>query len=114
MLAPYVRPERGLLTLGLVTMLAEVGFRLIEPWPLKVVIDSVIAPGAAQRKDLTLVLLLASAAIVLAAGLRAGASYASTVCLALAGTRAMTRVRAAVFDHLLGMSLRYHGKARTG
>jgi len=114
MLAPYVRPERGLLTLGLVTMLAEVGFRLIEPWPLKVVIDSVIAPGAAQRKDLTLVLLLASAAIVLAAGLRAAASYASTVCLALAGTRAMTRVRAAVFDHLLGMSLRYHGKARTG
>jgi ATP-binding cassette subfamily B protein len=114
MLAPYVRPERGLLALGLVTMLAEVGFRLIEPWPLKVVIDSVIAPGAAQRQDLTLVLLLASGAIVLAAGLRAGASYASTVCLALAGTRAMTRVRAAVFDHLLGMSLRYHGKARTG
>ena len=48
------------------------------------------------------------------AGLRAGSAYLATVFLALAGTRAMTRVRAAVFDHLLGLSLRYHGTARRG
>lgn len=114
MLKPYVRPERALLAGGLVAMLAEVAFRLLEPWPLKVVIDAVVAEGAAQRPDITRLLLLASGAIVVVAGLRAGSAYLATVFLALAGTRAMTRVRAAVFDHLLGLSLRYHGTARRG
>ena len=114
MLKPYVRPERALLAGGLAAMLAEVAFRLLEPWPLKVVIDAVVAEGAAQRPDITRLLLLASGAIVVVAGLRAGSAYLATVFLALAGTRAMTRVRAAVFDHLLGLSLRYHGTARRG
>jgi ATP-binding cassette subfamily B protein len=114
MLAPHVRPERGLLAGGLLALLAEVGFRLLEPWPLKVVIDAAVAPGANSRPDIVRVMLLAGAAIVLVAGLRAGSSYLATVALALAGTRAMTRVRAAVFDHLLALSLRYHGRARTG
>jgi ATP-binding cassette, subfamily B, bacterial len=114
MLKPYVRPERALLAGGLAAMLAEVAFRLLEPWPLKVVIDAVVAEGAAQRPDITRLLLLASGAIVVVAGLRAGSAYLATVFLALAGTRAMTKVRAAVFDHLLGLSLRYHGTARRG
>ncbi|MDF2144318.1 ABC transporter ATP-binding protein [Knoellia sp. p5-6-4] len=114
MLGPYVRSQRALLAGGLVAMLAEVAFRLLEPWPLKVVIDAVVAPGAAGQPGITRLLVLASLAIVAVAALRAGASYLSTVCLALAGTRAMTQVRAVLFDHLLGLSLRYHGTARTG
>lgn len=113
-LRPHVRPERALLAGGLVALLAEVAFRLVEPWPLKVVIDAAVAPGAASRPDIVRIMLLAAVAVVLAAALRAGASYLATVALALAGTRAMTRVRAAVFDHLLALSLRYHSRARTG
>jgi ATP-binding cassette subfamily B protein len=113
-LRPHVKPERALLAGGLVALLAEVVFRLIEPWPLKVVIDAAVAQGATSRPDITRLMVLASGAVVLAAGLRAGASYLATVALALAGTRAMTRVRAAVFEHLLGLSLRYYGRARTG
>jgi ATP-binding cassette subfamily B protein len=97
-----------------VALLVEVVFRLVEPWPLKVVIDAAVAPGAASRPDIVRMMVLAAAAVVVAAGLRAGASYLATVALALAGTRAMTRVRAAVFDHLLALSLRYHSRARTG
>jgi ATP-binding cassette subfamily B protein len=114
MLSGYLRPERRLMVGGMVAMFAEVAFRLFEPWPLKVVIDAVVAPDAAQRPHIVGLLMLAAVAIVLATALRALASYLMTVAFALAGSRAMTRVRAAVYDHLLRLSLRYHGRARTG
>ena len=38
-LAPYLRPERRLIAGSLMALLMEVAFRLLEPWPLKVVFD---------------------------------------------------------------------------
>jgi len=114
LVGPHVRPERALLAGGFLALLGEVAFRLLEPWPLKVVIDTVVKPDAQNQPGVIRLLVLVAAAIVVISALRALASYLMTVALSLAGSRAMTRVRAEVYDHLLRLSVRYHGKAKTG
>lgn len=113
-LRPYLRPQRALLAGGFGAMFAEVAFRLLEPWPLKFVIDAVIAPGAAEQSDILWLLATCALAVVAAAGLRALASYLMTVCFTLAGTRAMNAVRADVYAHALRLPLRFHTGTRTG
>src|SRR5690606_29871991 len=83
-------------------------------WPRKFVIDAVIAPGAAQDPGLVTLLVWAAIAVVAVAGLRALSAYLMTVFFALAGTRAMTSVRAQVYAHVLRLSLRFHSSARGG
>ncbi|HEY0773336.1 MAG TPA: ABC transporter ATP-binding protein [Nocardioidaceae bacterium] len=120
---PYVKPhlaaERRLLIGGSVAMLAEVVMRLLEPWPLKYVIDGVIASTGSDiagtpPTDLTAVLVLASLALVAVTMLRAVASYLMTVTFALAGNRLLTRVRADLYAHLQQLPMAFHDKARTG
>ena len=81
---------------------------------MKVVLDAVTVPNAADQPGVIRLLLLAALATVVLTALRALASYLSTVALSLAGSRIMTRVRGDVYRHLLGLSVRYHGKAKTG
>lgn len=120
---PYVKPhlaaEKRLLIGGSVAMLAEVVMRLLEPWPLKYVIDGVIASTGSDiagtpPTDLTAVLVLASLALVAVTTLRAVASYLMTVTFALAGNRLLTRVRADLYAHLQQLPMAFHDKARTG
>src|SRR5699024_9482756 len=97
----HLRPERPLIVGGLAALLAEVGMRLLEPWPLKFVIDGVIAEAGAdgvpsQSISLQAVLLLACAALLVVVALRALAAYLMTVCFALVGNRLLTRVRAEI------------------
>src|SRR3989442_14981618 len=42
---PYVRRERPLIVVSLLALYAEIGLRLLEPWPLKVVLDHVVSSG---------------------------------------------------------------------
>src|SRR5207249_12277636 len=42
---PYVRRERPLIVVSLLALYAEIGLRLLEPWPLKVVLDHVVGAG---------------------------------------------------------------------
>ncbi len=122
-LSPHVRPhlvaERRLLLLGFAALFAEVVMRLLEPWPLKFVIDGVIAASGADLgtpapQNLTLVLVLSSLALVVITTMRAGASYLMTLAFALAGNRLLTRVRADLYAHLQKLPMAYHDKARTG
>lgn len=113
-LRPHLRPHRRIVVGGFVALFAEVAFRLLQPWPLSFVIDAVIAPGAAQDPGIMRTLVLCAVAVVAVAGLRALAAYLMTVCFALAGTRAMTSVRAMVYAHVLRLSLRFHSSARGG
>lgn len=116
---PHLAAERRLLIGGSVAMLAEVVMRLLEPWPLKYVIDGVIASTGSDiagtpPTDLTAVLVLASLALVAVTMLRAVASYLMTVTFALAGNRLLTRVRADLYAHLQQLPMAFHDKARTG
>ena len=118
--APLIREQRRLLVLGMVALLLEVGLRLVEPWPLGYVIDSVVVAAGADvagrgaAGSLQSVLVVCALATVAAVGLRAGASYAMTIFFALAGNRVLTRVRAQVYAHLNALSMDFHDRRRTG
>ena len=67
---------------SLLALFAEVGLRLLEPWPLKFVFDYIIGSqprqgqvlSALQSLDSMTLLTLAAVAVVVITGLRAGAS----------------------------------------
>lgn len=122
-LAPYVGRQGWLIVAGSSAMLAEILLRLLEPWPLKFIFDRVIQPDPARaatgvawadRMDPGLLLGLSAVAFVAFTGLRALASYLSTVSFALAGNRVLTKVRADLYRHLQRLSMSFHVRARGG
>ncbi|HET7326559.1 MAG TPA: ABC transporter ATP-binding protein [Nocardioidaceae bacterium] len=116
---PHLVAERRLLLAGTVALFAEVAMRLLEPWPLKFVIDGVVAASGADlgittSASLQTVLVLASVALIAITALRALAAYLMTLSFALAGNRLLTRVRGDVYAHLQRLSMSFHDKAPTG
>ena len=120
---PYLKRERSLVTLSLLALYADVALRLLEPWPLKVVLDRVVATmrghtphrlAALNALDPATLLALAAVAVVAFAALRAVAQYYNTVGLALVGNRVLTSVRNDLYNQLQRLSLSFHTRARTG
>src|SRR3989454_2678354 len=98
---PYLRRERGLITVSLFALYAEIGLRLLEPWPLKWVLDRVT--GSTRHRGLAslpfldaldpaTLLALSALAVIAFAALRALAAYYNTVGFALVGNRVLTSV----------------------
>ncbi|MFT4225362.1 ABC transporter ATP-binding protein [Micropruina sp.] len=117
----HIRQQRGLLAGGLLALIAEVGFRLLEPWPLAYVIDALVASSGSDlatrgvgTTDLTVLIAVCALAVVAVVALRALMSYLMTICFALAGNRVLTRVRAELYAHLNALSLNFHDRRRTG
>lgn len=120
---PDVRQQWLLLIVSGIALLAEVGLRVLEPWPLKIVFDDVLIPAQQTQAttssglaglDPTWLLTAAAGVLVAVAGLRAVAAYWSTVSLAILGSRVMTQVRNRLYCHLQRLSLDYHSQARSG
>lgn len=118
---PHLRRHTWLIIGGMAALLADVVFRILEPWPIKIAVDAVTAALGAQIAptfglDAGVGTTLAVVAIGLAVivGGRAAANYASTICFALVGARVATQLRSRVFDHVQSLSLRYHSKASIG
>jgi ABC-type multidrug transport system, ATPase and permease components len=102
-------------------MLAAVAAKLLEPWPLKFVIDHVVQvggeaslPSLLTTLPVTTVLAIAAGGLLLVVALRAIFEYASTIAFALVGNRVLTAVRADLFRHLQTLPLAFHTKAKTG
>lgn len=118
-LSPQIAKQRGLIAGALLSMVGGVGLRLLEPWPLKFVIDFLSGNSAALPTWLTqlggeaLLLLSALLLVAVVAG-RALLSYFSTVAAALAGNRVLTEVRGDLYRHLLQLPLAYHNGAKSG
>ena len=115
---PHLGGQRTLMAGGIIALLCEVAFRVLEPWPVKFVVDAVTAqlgadvPGAARAGVGLLV--ACGAAVVVIVGLRALSNYLATVAFALAGSRVATRLRATVFAHIQSLSSGYHATSRRG
>ncbi|WP_337059782.1 ABC transporter ATP-binding protein [Kineococcus sp. G2] len=116
LVVPHTRGSRTTAAGGLLALLAEVAFRLAEPWPLKLVLDTVVpaAAGGRAAPDAVRLIVLAGVAVVLVAIGRAAAAYLTTVAFALVGSRTTTRLRATVNDRLLHAAPAFHAGARTG
>ena len=118
-IAPRLRNERKRIAVSMSALFAAVGLRILEPWPLKFVLDSIIDrnAGAADLPfsigPMTLIT-LAAIALVLIAAMRAYAEYSRTVGFALIGNRIISQLRADLFRHLQSLSLSFHNESRKG
>src|SRR5262249_39381557 len=120
---PQLQEHRALLAGSMVALFLEVLFRLLEPWPLKFVFDEVLHPGRHVRHalwpqlagtDPMLMLTGAAVAWIGITGLRALASYWSTVGFARIGNRVLAQLRTRLYRHVQFLSLSFHSKAKSG
>src|SRR6266542_2675037 len=120
---PHARNYRGLMAASMLALLAEIGLRLMEPWPLKFVFDRVLGNAGRHRLEFLPVfpgadpgraLALAAVAVVIITGLRALASYWQTIGFAQIGNRVLRRVRSQLYRHVQYLSLSFHSGAKTG
>ncbi len=78
---PLVWKERLIVGMSFVALLAEIGLRLLEPWPLKIVFDRLIPIGAPDVSSVPIAgTLSASALLALAALSLVDAHRAAGVC----------------------------------
>ena len=111
--------------LALVAVAGEAGRRLLEPWPLKIVLDYLLQHRAAPRLDVRRrppgsaaaswpilnVAVVAVAAIAVAGAL---SSYLNTYLTATVGQWVMHDLRRTLYHHIHRLSLAEHDEKRTG
>jgi len=119
--APSLREQRALIALSAGALLAETGLRILEPWPLKIVFDAVLAvrPKASTWTWLhafspDTILIGAAMAVLVITGLRAWVAYLATIGGALVGNRVVSWLRDELYTHLHRLPLAFHTKARAG
>ena len=121
MIGPHLKEHKVLIALGMLALIGDVLFRILEPWPVKFAVDNVtealgaeIAEVEAVPEDVGTVLAFWAVMLALIVGGRAVCNYISTIAFAKTGVKVATRLRSRVFDHIQSLSLRYHSKASVG
>jgi ATP-binding cassette subfamily B protein len=120
-----LRPHLRELTFGLVAVLGEGIASLLEPWPLKIVLDCVIKshqnPDRVSQLILTsfhgdtlAVLKFAAVSVLLIAAVGAICSYAEKFLTTTVGQWVMYDLRRTLYSHIQRLSLDYHDHKRTG
>jgi ATP-binding cassette subfamily B protein len=97
--------------------LLVVGLELLQPWPIKFVVDQVLNPGTASGVwglDVSGTVVLAAAATLVIAVLLGTLSVRSVVAAAQVGRKITVRIRRQVFEHLHKLALPFHESNRTG
>lgn len=119
---PYIKQRKWLIVGAFACLFGQTLLRLLEPWPLKYIVDRLASPQFNTAKDLELLssLPLSSYFAVLAGALviiilcRALLTYTTTVLMALAGNHIIISLRSKVFNHIQGLSTIYHQQQRSG
>jgi ABC-type multidrug transport system fused ATPase/permease subunit len=120
-----IRPYTGWLVIVFIAMLIETTMSLASPWPLKVVIDSVLGSHPLPDwlrgvKDLSAgdskmgLALLAGIGVVLIAVVSAIATYIDNYYTESVGQWVANDLRIRIYDHLQRLSLSYFDKQQTG
>jgi len=117
-----LRPYWKLVALALAAMLAESAADLLEPWPLKVVLDSVIGSKPAPHwldwiandPGHRALLNLAAASIIGIALLDAVSSYTEKYLSTTIGKRVGYDLRHALYHHVQRLSLAFYDQRQTG
>lgn len=118
---PEVASERSLLWASAGTVLGAMVFRVLEPWPLKFIYNSIFPsknhalplPLVHDLKPLSVVALSVLSMIAFT-GLAATCEYLSTISMGAAASRILAQVRTKLFLHLANLSISFHGKNKTG
>jgi ATP-binding cassette, subfamily B, bacterial len=120
-----LRPHWLALGLAFLAVLGETLTDLLEPWPLKVVLDNVIGNKPLPDwmrgfvvswlgQDKTATLHFAIAAVIVIALVGAISSYAEKYLTTSVGQWVMHDLRTIVYHHIQRLSLAYHDQKKTG
>ena len=116
-----LREHRLLIIVGLLALIGDVAFRILEPWPMKIAVDTVtralgadIAVATGTPEDVTTTLVMWALILAGIVAGRAVCNYISTIAFAKTGVKVVTRLRTRVFDHIQSLSLQYHSRASIG
>jgi ATP-binding cassette, subfamily B, bacterial len=120
-----LRPHIGALIVGLLAVAGEGAANLLQPWPLKIVLDDVLrsheSHPAVMRWMHTLMgvdklamLRFACLAVLAIAALDAIASYAEKYLTTSVGQWISYDLRRGVYSHIQKLSLAFHDQERTG
>jgi ATP-binding cassette, subfamily B, bacterial len=120
-----LRPHSKALALGLLAVVGEGVANLLEPWPLKIVFDSVLRSRpvhgwlnqliqSTAGQDKMAVLKFAAAAVILIAVVGAVCSYTEKYTTTSVGQWVMHDLRRTLYSHIQRLSLAYHDQKQTG
>lgn len=120
-----LEPHTGALVFGFLAVVGESAANLLEPWPLKIVLDNVLKSKASNGwlngfihkvsgYDPLSILKFACIAVVGIAILDAVSSYAEKYLTTSVGQWVTHDLRRALYSHLQRLSLSYHDQKRTG
>jgi ATP-binding cassette subfamily B protein len=120
-----LKPHLGQLFLGLLAVIGEGIANLLEPWPLKVVLDDVLRGRESHAgvmrwihhfigTDKLGMLKFACAAVLLIAILDAVCSYAEKYLTTSVGQWIAYDLRGNIYAHIQKLSLAFHDQKRTG
>src|SRR5215213_1769676 len=121
--APEIMRERRLASAAIAALVVSTILRVLEPWPIKFVLDLIAGDAGRTHGPLakwlasftpSTVLVIAAVAVVLVTSLRAMFDYLRTVGFAIASNRIMGGLRANLYRHLQRLSLSFHDQARSG
>ncbi len=121
--SPLLRKQYKILVGSLLALVAEAVLQILQPWPLKFVIDHLASSKsngsplifpAIEMLDTTTLIILAAVSIVILVGFRSLAAYYRDVGFAVVGNRVLTEVRNILYKHIQYLSLSFHTKARSG
>jgi len=116
----FFRPERARIAGVLALMLAGIGANLLKPWPMAVLVDSVLGSKAlptaleAWSNDKAALIAVLAGATVLLHLLQGGLNATQNFLAISIGLRGLRRVRNEVFGWLQRLSLRFHQGRSTG
>jgi len=125
-LIKLLRPHFASLSAGLLAVAGAGAANLLEPWPLKIVIDTVLRSQPAKNgwlnglvvqlcgTDKVQILKLAALSFFAIACLDAVCSYVQKYVTTSVGQWIMHDLRRAVYLHMQRLSLMYHDRAETG
>ena len=119
----FFRPDSARIALVLLLSLVSIGANVLKPWPVALIVDSVLQNkpmpqwlgnlNASSQSKSSLILFFTGAlfAIYATQGLLSAAQNFTAIQV---GLRGLTRVRSQVFACLQRLSLRFHQSARIG
>ncbi|MBV9607955.1 MAG: ABC transporter ATP-binding protein, partial [Acidobacteria bacterium] len=120
-----LKPHTAALSLGFLAVVGEAAANLLQPWPIKIVLDYVLRSHpthgwitrliqATAGDDKIATLKFACVAVIAIAGLDAISSYTEKYLTTSVGQWVTHDLRRTLYSHIQRLSLAYHDQKRTG
>jgi len=119
----FFRPDSARIALVLLLSLVSIGTNVLKPWPVALIVDSVLqnkpmphwlGDAIANNQSKSSLILFFTVALFAIHGTQGLLSAAQNFTAIQVGLRGLTRVRSQVFACLQRLSLRFHQSARIG